>query len=237
MAEHIEVILRSLMAFTILLVGARILGKQLISQMNTIDFIAAVSLGSITANLAFNTTIDIHHFLLAFFIFVFVSLITAYISMKNRKARRLFAGDPIVLVQNGKILEGNMRKMRYTIDYLNQQMREKDVFNIEEVLFAIIEPNGNLTVLKKPQYRHVTKQDLNLPAPAETKLPIELIMDGEIIEENLVENNLSNHWLFDILKKRKYKLDDIAYAVLAANGNVYIDTYRDHIVSPIDREW
>ncbi|OLO26124.1 hypothetical protein BTR23_23995 [Alkalihalophilus pseudofirmus] len=236
MAEHIEVIIRSIMAFTILLIGARLLGKQLISQMNTMDFIAAISLGSITANLAFNTTIAIHHFLLAFFIFIFVSLVTAFISMKNRKARKFFAGDPTILIQNGRVLEANMRKMRYTFDYLNQQLRERDVFNIEEVLFAIIEPNGTLTVLKKPQYRTVTKQDLNLPAPPETKLPIELIMDGEILEKNLQENDLSHCWLASEVKKRNYSLNDVAYAVLSPNGNVYIDTYRDHIVSPIDKE-
>lgn len=97
---------------------------------------------------------------LAFFIFVFVILATAYLSLCNQKARKLFAGDPTVVIENGKILEHNMRKMRYTIDYLSQQLREKEVFKIEEVLYAIIETNGTLTVLKKHQFRNVTKKDL-----------------------------------------------------------------------------
>ncbi len=80
------------------------------------------------------------------------------------------------MIENGKILEHNMRKMRYTIDYLSQQLREKEVFKIEEVLYAIIETNGTLTVLKKHQFRNVTKKDLWVATTQEGKLPIELII-------------------------------------------------------------
>lgn len=129
-----------------------------------------------------------------------------------------------------------MNKMRYTIDYLNQQLREKDVFNVEEVLFAIIETNGSMTVLKKPQYRSVTRQDLMVQVLPEHRLPIELIMDGEIIKENLEQNNLSDSWLQSELRKRNVTKNEVVYAVLAANGNIYIDTFTDHIHSPIDKE-
>jgi uncharacterized membrane protein YcaP (DUF421 family) len=124
--------------------------------------------------------------------------------------------------------------LRYTLDYLNQQLRERDVFNIEEVLFAIVETNGILTVLKKPQFRNVTRQDFMVAVLPEQRLPIELIMDSEIIKENLEQNNLTR--LQSELKKRNLTQNDVVYAVLAANGNVYIDTYSDHIHSPIDKE-
>ncbi|MED1122761.1 DUF421 domain-containing protein [Bacillus atrophaeus] len=236
MSEHVEVILRSILAFSILLVGSRLLGKQTISQMNIFDFIASITLGAITANLAFNTSLKIHHMVLAFFIFVFVILATAYLSLWNQKARKLFAGDPTVVIENGKILEHNMRKMRYTIDYLNQQLREKDVFKIEEVLYAIIETNGTLTVLKKPQFRNVTKKDLWVATAQEGKLPIELIMDGKMKEENLKENQLTQAWLQSELKKRGLSADEIFYAVFSPGGNIYIDTYEDLINYSIDKE-
>lgn len=129
-----------------------------------------------------------------------------------------------------------MNKMRYTLDYLNQQLRERDIFNIEEVLFATVETNGTLTVLKKPQFRNVTKQDLMIAVMPEQKLPIELIMDGEIIKENLEQNNITFSWLESELIKRNLLKHDVVYAVLAANGNLYVDTFRDHIHSPIDKE-
>ncbi|ULT59701.1 DUF421 domain-containing protein [Neobacillus drentensis] len=231
-----EVILRSITSFSLLLIGARILGKQTISQMTLFDFVAAISLGAISANLAFNTSIKVHHTIIAFTIYVAIIFLIAIISLKNRKGRKFLAGDPTIVIQNGKVLEGNMNKMRYTLDYLNQQLREREVFNIEEVIFAIVETNGTLTVLKKPQFRNVTRQDLMIAVMPEQKLPIELIMDGEIIKENLEQNNLTFSWLESELKKRNLTKQDVVYAVMAANGNKYVDTFRDHIYSPIDKE-
>ncbi|TYS64545.1 DUF421 domain-containing protein [Sutcliffiella horikoshii] len=236
MPEHFEVVLRSILAFSTLLIGTRILGKQTISQMTLFDFIAGISLGAITANLAFNLTIDIHHFLISLFMFIFILFVTAYISMKSRKARKFLAGDPTVIIQDGKILEENMRKMRYTLDYLNQQLREKDVFEIGEVLYAMVEPNGTLTVLKKPLYRDVTPKDLQLQPTSESGLPIELIMDGKIINKNLEEHALSIEWLKGEVRKRSIKLDNIFYAVRSSNGYLYFDYYDDNIPSPVDKE-
>jgi uncharacterized membrane protein YcaP (DUF421 family) len=236
MAEHIEVILRTILAFSMLLVAARFLGKQTVSQMTYFDFIASVTVGAIIANLSFNVSLKVHHLMLSFTGFTLVVFLIAFISLKNRKARKFFAGDPTVVIENGKILEHNMRKMRYTLDYLNQQLREKDVFNVNEVLFAIIEINGTLTVLKKPEFRNVIKQDLNIEVNPERALPIELIMDGQIIHNNLIQNNLKTGWLEVALKKRNLQPNEVVYAVLAANGNIYIDTYKDHIVSPVDKE-
>lgn len=236
MPEHIEVILRSITSFSLLLIGTKILGKQTISQMTMFDFVASISLGAIAANLAFNTSIKVHHTIIAFTIYIAIIFLMALISLKNSKGRKFLAGDPTIVMQNGKILEGNMNKMRYTLDYLNQQLRERDIYNIEEVLFATVETNGTLTVLKKPQFRNVTKQDLMIAVMPEQKLPIELIMDGEIIKENLEQNNITFSWLESELIKRNLLKHDVVYAVLAANGNLYVDTFRDHIHSPIDKE-
>ncbi|MEH7181236.1 DUF421 domain-containing protein [Neobacillus vireti] len=236
MPEHFEVIIRSICTFGLLLIGSKILGKQTIAQMTLFDFIATIAMGAIAANLGFNTNIKVHHLLLSFSVFVAVVYFISLMSLKNKRARKFFAGDPTIVIQNGKILENNMKKMRYTLDYLNQQLREKGVFNIEDVLYAIVEVNGSLALLKKPQYRSVTKQDLSIPINLEQRIPIELIMDGKVIEKNLKQNNLSQIWLERELNKRKLKVDEVVYAVLAANGNIYIDTYKDNIISPLDKE-
>ncbi|RLL41812.1 DUF421 domain-containing protein [Oceanobacillus piezotolerans] len=236
MPDYIEVALRSIISFSVLLIGAKILGKQTISKMTMFDFVAAITLGAIAANLAFNTTIKLHLTVIALIIYVAIIFLTEYISLKSRRGRRFLAGDPTVVIQNGKILEENMGKMRYTLDYLNQQLREKDVFNIEEVLFAILETNGTLTVLKKPQFRNVIRQDLKITVMPEKKMPIELIMDREIIKENLEQNGLTTSWLELELRKRNLTKYDVVYAVLAANGKMYVDTFKDYIHSPIDKE-
>ncbi|MEY8820043.1 DUF421 domain-containing protein [Bacillus subtilis] len=233
---ELEVVIRTVASFGLLLIAERILGKQTISQMTIFDFIAAITLGAIAAGLAYNTSIKPHNMAISFSIFVLTIFLISFLSIKSRKLRKFFAGDPTVLIQNGKILESNMRKMRYTLDYLNQQLREKEIFNIEEVLFAILETNGQLTVLRKPQFRHVTKQDLMIAVNQEQRLPIELIMDGEIIENNLKQNRLTESWLLEELRKRDIKVKETVYAVLLGNGDIYVDQYKDHISVPMDKE-
>ncbi|RDW18861.1 DUF421 domain-containing protein [Oceanobacillus chungangensis] len=236
MAEQLEVILRSIGSFCILLIGAKILGKQIIAKMTTYDFVAFISIGSIAANLAFNTSLKFYNLLISYAIMIAILFVAAYVSMKGITVRRFLAGNPTVVIENGKILEENMKKMRYTLDYLNQQLREKDIFEISEVLFAIVETNGALSVQKKPHFRHATKQDMGIFTTPESKLPIELIMDGHIVETNLKENNLTHNWLQVEIQKRGLSVKEVFYAVLATNGAVYIDTYKDHIESPIDKE-
>lgn len=229
-------IFRPILAFVMLLLTARILGKQTISRMTFFDFVATITMGAMTANIALNTSLTLFHLSTSFLTFVFVAFLTAFISLKSQKARKLLAGDPTIVIQNGKILELNMRKMRYTLDYLNHELREKEIFNIEEVLFAILEINGTLTVLKKPQFRPVTKKDLWITSNTESSLPIELIMDGKVMQNNLEANHLSSAWLQTQLQKHDLAIRDVVYAVIGTNGQMYMDTYNDHLQSPVDVE-
>ncbi|MCR8643197.1 DUF421 domain-containing protein [Paenibacillus sp. N1-5-1-14] len=233
---YLEITLRALAAFTILMLTARVLGKQTLAQMTYFDFISSVTLVVITANIVFNTDYNVFHLIYALLLFATIILVVAQIALKNRKFRKLLAGDPTIVIQNGKILEHNMRKMRYTLDSLNQELRERNIFNMNEVLFAILEINGILTVLKKPQYRTVTRKDLWIATKTETRLPIELIMDGTVIEKNLSQNNLTIDWLHKQLTKNHLQVSDVTYAVLGVDKQLYIDTYDDHLQSPMDEE-
>lgn len=114
--------------------------------MNIFDFIAAISLGSIAANLAFNTTLPLHHTTISFVSLVIIIYVISLLALRSRKMRGFMAGKPTLVIQNGKILEENMKGMRYTLDYLNQQLREKNVFDISEVEFAMIETDGHMSV-------------------------------------------------------------------------------------------
>lgn len=105
MPDHIEVILRTMFAFAILFGGARLLGKQTIAQMNIFDFIAAISLGSIAANLAFNTTLPLQHTTISFVSLVMIIYVISLLALRSRKMRGFMAGKPTLVIQNGKILE------------------------------------------------------------------------------------------------------------------------------------
>lgn len=123
------------------------------------------------------------HILIAFLIFGGIAYLSSIVSRKSRKARKWLSGLPTVLIEESKILEENMKKINYTLDYLNQALREKDIFDIEEVEYAILEIDGHISVLKKPPYRNVTKKDMGILTANMSAFPIELIMDGKIIEK------------------------------------------------------
>ncbi|MCE4051477.1 DUF421 domain-containing protein [Bacillus sp. Au-Bac7] len=225
MSEYLEVTARTIGCFFLLYIGTRILGKQLISQMTNIHFIASISMGTIAANLTFNTPIKVANFILAFVIIVMIALAGVTMSARSKEARRFFGGCPTPVIKDGQVLEENMINLHFTIDYVNQLLREKDIFNIEEVQDAIVEASGKLSVLKKPLYREVTKQDIKIAEAEQTNRPVELIVRGAVLEANLMQHNLSLLQLE--LDKQKLLLNEVDYAVIGSNGKVYILSNKD----------
>ncbi|TKH41339.1 hypothetical protein C1I60_18250 [Paenibacillus terrae] len=231
-----EIIFRSVLAFTIMMLIARILGKSTIAQMTYHDFVAAITLGAITANISFNNTIDIWLLLTALLTFTVIAYLLMFFSMKNRKLRNWFSGKPTVLIQEGKILESNMRKLKITLDTLNQELRGKNIFNIQDVQYAVLELNGSISVLPKPECMPVTRKDLHLDVRSKQTFPIELVMDGHIVEANLKQNDITTEWLHSQIKKKGLSIENVNYAVISSDGKVYFDEYEDQIEHPVDKE-
>ncbi|ADM70038.1 hypothetical protein GMA19_02230 [Paenibacillus polymyxa E681] len=231
-----ETMLRSIFAFTLMMFLARILGKATIAQMTYHDFVAVITLGSITANLAFNNTISIRILLTSLLTFTGIAYLLMFFAMKNQKLRSWFSGKPTVLIQDGKIMEGNMRKLKVTLDTLNQELRAKNFFNIQDVQYAVLELNGGISVLPKPDCMPVIRKDLHLKNQSEQAFPIELIMDGDVIDVNLQQNGITTEWLHSQIKKKGLSIEEINYAVISSNGDVYFDEYKDGIEHPIDKE-
>ncbi len=234
MQVYLDTGLRTIAAFLLLLVMSRILGKQTISNMTFHDFVSSITLGAIAANLAFNDKIGPWHVVLSLFVFFAISYIVSYAVLKNRTWSRWASGTPTVVIENGKVLEGNMGKIRYTMDSLVQSLREKNIFNIEEVEYAVLEDHGKLSVKKKSEYEWVTRKDLKLHAEAVRSFPVELIMDGRIVKDNLERNGLTQEWLERELDKRGKALSDVFYAVRGTQNKLFFDYYEDRVKNPID---
>jgi uncharacterized membrane protein YcaP (DUF421 family) len=234
--EIFGIIIRSLAAFLLVTGIVHLLGKQTQSQMTYRDFIASITLGSIAGNLVFNTTIQISTFIASLLFFSGIIFVATLLSLKNTKARAIFNGEPTVIIQNGKLLEKNMKKIKLTLDSMNQALRAKDIFDIDEVEYALIEASGQLSVLKKAPFQNITKKDLGIFTPARPMFPVELIMDGQLFEKNFEENNITKSWFFTELEQRGVSLSDVTYCVRGTNGQLYFDLYKDKISSPVDAE-
>ena len=227
MFEPLNIMLRVALALILLLVATKFLTKRSLAHLTYFDYVAGVTLGTIAGNLTFNVKIGILNFILAITITTLIIVLVAYFSLKCPPLRRILAGEPTILIENGKILENNMAKLNYSFEYLVQQLRQEKVFDIDQVEFSILEPSGKLSVLLKSQFRPLTPQDLNLSTSYEG-LATEVILDGKIIGKNLLQIGLNHEWLYQELNKKGIQsTKDVAFAVLATNGNLYVDLYRD----------
>lgn len=129
-----------------------------------------------------------------------------------------------------------MKKNNMTMDTLNQLLRQKDIFDINEVDYAILELNGKLSVKKKEQFRNTILLDLQPHGNSNKQFPLELIMDGRILYGNLDANQISHSWLHGELNARNKKAEDVFYCVRGSNGQLYLDYRSDNIQHPIDIE-
>lgn len=236
MVEHMIILVRSISAFLILLVITRILGKQTLSNMNFHEFVTAVILGAIAANLAFNEKIEVSHLLISFAVFTTTSFVLSKLILKSRRLRLWTEGSPTMLIENGKVLEKNLGKNNLTIDTLNQMLRQKDIFDIDEVRYALLENNGQLSVEKKKEHQTTTLKDFNKGKQDHRQFPVELIIDGKLLQGNFDANQISETWFMNQLESRKATVQDIFYAVKGSNGQLYIDYYKDQLRHPVDVE-
>ncbi|AZO93730.1 DUF421 domain-containing protein [Halocella sp. SP3-1] len=227
MQEYIEAVWTTVIIFVILVVLTRIVGRKLLAQITFFDFVTGVTIGTIAGAYVVNEVRG-HAVLLSPVVLVICTLALGYSTLKSLKIRKLFRGEPIVIIQNGKILEKNMLKARYTLDALEMQLRENKVFNLNEVEFAVLEADGKLSVLKKTPYKPVTPKDLGLKTSYQG-LATELIKDGTVLEQNLKQNNLDLNWLYKELYKQN--IDDLSKVILASlntDGSLYLDLKNEN---------
>lgn len=229
MTNYGELLFRIILSFTTILIITRILGKKTMANLTYFDYIAGITLGTIAASMTYNLDIPWINTFLALICFGAIIFLLSVLTLESRPARKIIGGEPAIVIHGGKILEDNMTKLRYNMDNLMLQLRQKDVFDISEVEFAILERDGRLSVQKKSQYHPVTPHDLKIPTGFKG-ISTELIIDGSIIEQNLQQLNLDKKWLMEQLKSRNLEPEEVNYASLASNGHFYVDSKRDNLV-------
>lgn len=234
MEDTLTPILRTVGSFMILILVTLAIGKHINSHKNHYGFALSVMIGSFIANMAFNTNLKFKEMLISFFVLVLMFYFIMMLASRSRSFRKWLSGRPTVLIEKGKLLDKNMKKVKFSIDDLNQLLREKEIFNIAEVKYAMLEVNGELSVLKKVPFQNVIKKDFNLPNSSES-LPVELVMDGKIIEKN-ASGIYSREWIEAEFKRRNLRIEEIYYAVVNSGGNLFVDKYEDKLSSPTDVE-
>lgn len=224
-----EVALKTIGSFVILLLFTRILGKSQLSQLTYFNYVTGITIGSIAANTAVDKDIPMLEGLTSLAIWTGAAILVGLWSLKSVKARVVLDGEPTIVIKNGHILEEEMRSLRINMDDLTMLLRNKNVFSTKDVDYAVLEPNGQLSVLLKPPIQTVTKNDLNIASSPVLYMPTEIIVDGSIVEKNLKELGLSHKWVYAQLHKANIQsIQEVFYAEVQSNGTLYIDKRTDY---------
>ncbi|MFL0251457.1 YetF domain-containing protein [Clostridium neuense] len=214
--------IRSVVVYIIAMFLARLMGKKLISQMTFFDFVIGVSMGSIIANSIVGQTFTSVSAIVSFIILSVLVIATGYMHIKSFKLRKIINSTPDILIDNGNIVETNMKSNRITISELMMKLREKNIFNIANVEFAIMETDGELSVLPKPNEKPLTPNDMNINTTS-TGLTHDIIIDGNILEENLKNIGLDKNWLISQLNSQHIKdPSEVFYAGTDNSKKLYV---------------
>lgn len=229
MNEGLVVLVRAIIGFFTLLIFARILGKQQISQLDFFDYVLGITIGSIAATLTTDLSSRAWPHWVGLLTWAVLGFIMEIITSKWIYAGKYIDGEPVIVIMNGKIMESVLKKMRFRSVDLLQMLRNKDVFDLNQVEYAIIEPNGQLSVLKKSEYQPLTPKDMNKKVkPA--FISTEVIYNGVVFHQNLKELGKDERWLKKELKKHDVKApSEVFLATYDENGTFYIDKYKDRL--------
>lgn len=210
------------LVFFSLLIFTRLLGKTQVGQLTFYEYINGITMGSIAATIAAEDSGKVWSHYYDLVLFVALTFCISTLTMKSRPLRKILEGTPTMVINDGRIIEENMHNMRYDLDELTSQLRQQGILDIDEVKYAILETSGELSVVKKMKSQTLTKNDINLHQ-ADPALPVELVMDGAIVEANLKSHNKSHTWLKDqLLAQGVVSLSEVTYAVIDSKGKLYI---------------
>ncbi|MGI6435088.1 MAG: DUF421 domain-containing protein [Syntrophomonadaceae bacterium] len=228
MNEALVVVVRSLIAFATLLIFTRTLGRQQLSQLTFFDYVLGITIGSIAATLSVDLSSRAWPHWVGLFIWAAVVALLQRVTIHWKQADRYLSGEPVVVIMKGQVLEKNLKTTNYTLSDLLVQLRNKDVFDLTRVDFAVLETNGNLSIQLKPEYQTVTRQDLNIATSAEG-VSTEVVYSGLVLEENLKKVGVGQKWLMKQLKAQGIKRPDEVFLATynPTSGVLFVDKYQD----------
>jgi uncharacterized membrane protein YcaP (DUF421 family) len=210
--HFLQLSIELVIGFFSLLAATRLIRKTQINQITPFDFISAIVLGELLGNAVYDDEVKIWSVVYALALWAILMLSVETITQRFRRTRKIIEGEPAIIIRNGQIDFNVIKKEKIDINELLSILRLKDAFSIREIEFAILEQSGSISVLKKSKYNNPTIEDLNLPYK-KVYLPINIILDGEVIKDNLDHIGFDEEWLkHQIHKFGDLRIEDVFYA-------------------------
>jgi uncharacterized membrane protein YcaP (DUF421 family) len=231
MPSWIDIIIRSFVFLALLFFMTKILGKKQISELSFFEYVSGITIGSIAGEAITGLEKNIFQGMAAIVIFSLATLLVDILALKSKSFGDFVEGRATVFIKDGKVLEENLKKEKYSIDEMSALLRQNNIFQISDVEFAVLEPRGTLSALLKKEHRPLTPKDLQMKVPNE-KEPQTVIMDGSILDEALRSSGKSRGWLITELEKLELTLDNVFIGQIDSYGELTVDIYDDKMKVP-----
>lgn len=226
-----EIVWRSAAAVAVLFLLTRLLGKKQLSELNFFHYIVGITIGDIAGFISLEMESHFWHGVTGILIWTLIPIGLEKLSMKSKHIRHWFEGEATVLVKDGKVLEDNLKKTRFTSDELLEELRKKNAFRLADVEFAVLETDGDVSVLLTRENQPLTPRHLGIQVANEPE-PQVVIMDGEIMDEPLATAGLSRGWLSAELEKLGVAQENVYLAQVDVYGQLSVDLYDDQLKVP-----
>ena len=223
----IAIIIRTVILYLTLTIGIRLMGKRQIGDMQPNELVVTLVISEIAAIPLQDQSQPVLYGICSIFILVILEILLSVAAMKNLGIRRLISGQSVVVIKNGVLDQEAMKKVRMTVLDLVELLRSKDVFSIDDVAFAVLEVNGDLSVLLKSQMQTLTPKDMNIKTK-DAALPLPVISDGKIIRETLNALEIDKRELNRILAYNQVSAGDIFLMTIDRSKKICLIKKRKH---------
>ena len=231
MPQWLEIVARTLITVIVLFVMTKILGKRQVSQLSMFEYITGITIGSLAAYISLDLDANWYLGIIAMGVWVGVSLGIEYLQLKSKTARDITDGKGRIMIKGGKILEDNLKKERVSADELMEQLRKKNVFQVADVEFAIMEPSGDVNVLLKRENQPITPKHLGIKVGSEQEAQA-VIQDGVPMDEPLAIRGYNREWLNTELEKMGVAIENVYLGQVDSYGQLYVDLFDDKLQVP-----
>jgi uncharacterized membrane protein YcaP (DUF421 family) len=218
--------LRTVLIYFVVFLIMRLMGKREIGKLSVFDLVISIMIAEIAVFVLEDTNKPLVEGLLPIGALVAVQILIAYITMKNETIRRIFEGSPSFIINKGKLNRKEMQKQRYNLDDLMLQLRENRIMNVADVEFAILEPSGKLTVVEKDKNaREKRGEDADPTSRIRYEgLPLPLILDGRVQDENLQKIGKTRFWLKNQLQEKGvFDFKEVFICTIDHRGRIFLD--------------
>lgn len=186
--------IRTILLYLVLLASVRLMGKRQIGQMEASEFVVAMLVADLAAIPMQDVAIPLYSGLVPILTILGAELILSCLCLRSIRLRKILCGKPVILIENGRIIQNNLRRTRVSIDELMGHLREKDILDVRTVQYAILETNGNLSVFPYPAEVAPSAKDMHVH-PKDRYLPVTIVSDGHLLQDNLTLSGRDEIWL------------------------------------------